>query len=427
MRVTVCLCAGIRDVTVRRWKKVWACRGRYYVYPLKVPQPLFKKGIKVVDVGQTEIPKPKWVPPVPDDPRFAEVVPHEKRLDWKTEPAFAHHDNVRLFEGIKQACLIAKAQHFEGFPPAVEGLIGALDIEDKDLLLQRYIMQSRVWNTDEDRLPKPFDPRKPRWHWTAQYGITSLKSSQILLRNFLRLCQLETFHLKSCQRTQIADLPLYSYINYKGKPIVMNEVLDLVLTSPSPLPLFADKSAVAESVGHKIPDMWPVFPTVDFLQTNNYTLSNNLGFVEENPLLTPHTIIQIPRKTNWEQKHYQASQIMSSLMYTAALARRKYGEDVKILPEPITIQHVAIQDSWLLYTFFQLNTLDFDSDDGIKNLVWTAPQADLFKILRRQPWMPRIMRKDRYIDYNPTAFDQFLAVYMSGGSKDAVKEKLEAV
>lgn len=33
--------------------------------------------------------------------------------------------------GIKQACLIAKAQHFEGFPPAIEGLIGAVDIADK--------------------------------------------------------------------------------------------------------------------------------------------------------------------------------------------------------------------------------------------------------------------------------------------------------
>lgn len=57
----------------------------------------------------------------------------------------------------------------------------------------------------------------------------------------------------------------------------MKEVLDVVLASHSPLPPFAGKAAIDESVTHKIPDMWPVFPTVDFLQTNNYELSNNFG------------------------------------------------------------------------------------------------------------------------------------------------------
>lgn len=74
----------------------------------------------------------------------------------------------------------------------------------------------------------------------------------------------------------------------------------------------------------------------------------------------------------------------------------------------------------------QLNTLDFDSDNGIKNFVWTTPQADLFKILRAQPWMRREMKKDRYVDYDSTAFDKFLAVFMSGASKVAGEEKLES-
>ena len=57
----------------------------------------------------------------------------------------------------------------------------------------------------------------------------------------------------------------------------MRETLDLVLTSDSMLPPFGDESDIDASVMHKIPDMWPVFPTVDFLETNNYELSNETG------------------------------------------------------------------------------------------------------------------------------------------------------
>ena len=51
----------------------------------------------------------------------------------------------------------------------------------QDLLLQRAIMQSQVWNTDEDKLPRPLtDPRKPIWKWKRKQGITRLKSSSVL-------------------------------------------------------------------------------------------------------------------------------------------------------------------------------------------------------------------------------------------------------
>lgn len=414
MRLTITLCSGLRDCTVRRWNKVWLCRGKFYDYPPKIPPSLVAKGINVIEVNKIEPVRETWYPPVPDDPRFSKVIPPEQQPDWKQEPAFIHHDNVRLFEGVKQACLIAKAQHFQGLPSDVEKLVGAIDTPDKDLILQRYILQSRVWNTEDVPLPKPFDPRKPRWAWRRTFGITALKSSQILLRNILRLCQIQTAEFPSFDtRKIINNLPIYSHVVYKGKPIVMKETLDTVLTSSDPLPPFGDEATVDASVSHKIPDMWPVFPTVDFLETNNYELNSQIVFNTDLKLTNPHTIIQIPRKLHWETKHYQAAQIMTCLMYTAALARQKYGSDVRTLPEPITVQHVTLEQSKFLFAFFQLNTLDLDSDNGIKNLVWTADSAELFKIIPGQPWMPRPLKKTRYESFDPLAFDKFLAVYMS--------------
>jgi len=101
---------------------------------------------------------------------------------------------------------------------------------------------------------------------------------------------------------------------------------------------------------------------------------------------------------------------------------------VKTLPEPISIQHVLLEQDHFLFTFFQLNTLDLDSETGIKNLVWTAEKANLFQKILGQPWMPKAIRYDRYVDFDPLAFDKFVAVYYNGvpevGSKRAEKNRL---
>ncbi|KAH9514887.1 hypothetical protein Btru_021263 [Bulinus truncatus] len=375
------------------------------------------EGVDIIKMKDIKQEFPKWIPPVLDDPRFAEVLPPEKQADWKQQPVYIHHDNVRLFEGVKQACLIAKAQHFDGFPQPVQQLIDVMNVPDKDNIVQRYIMQSQVWNTDEElKMPPPPHPDKPRWKWTKQFGITHVKSSQILVRNLLRLCQIQTSLFPSFPtRKYILDLPVYSHIVYRGTPVIMKEQLDVLLTADKDLPPFADENVVDSSVTYKIPDMWPVFPTVDFLKTNNYDLNSNTGFTADVKLTCPHTIIQFPRKVHWEVKHYQAAQIMSSLMYTAALARRRFGEHVKILPKPICVQHVSVEQGRFLFTFFQLNTLDFESDSGIKNLVWTSDRSDLYTKTPPQPWLRNSpLSKSRVLDYDPLAFDRFLAVYLYG-------------
>ncbi|BFZ25444.1 hypothetical protein BsWGS_28483 [Bradybaena similaris] len=414
MRLTVCLSAGLKDVTVRRWNKVWRCRGRFYDYPPAVPQALRDHGVEIVEMNQIKPVMQKWKPPV-DDPRFAEPVPAEKLPDWHAEPVFTHSSNIRLFEGAKQACLIANAQHFEGFPPAVDRLIGAVEVPNKELRLQRAIMLSQVWNTDETVLPKRFDPRKPRWSWGRRLGITNLKSSQILMRDILRLSRSQVAEYPSLRhQLQATDLLLHSHVNYRGTPIVMKESLDLLLMSDQTLPPFAGQDMVQASAEHRLPDMWPVLPTVDFVQSNQYQLNSHTGLASCNTLTCPHTVVQFPRKYHWEDKHYTASQIMTCLMLTAAQARHRYGENVKVLPEPISIQHVLLEQDHFLFTFFQLNTLDLDAGTGIKNLVWTTQRSQLFEKILGQPWMPQALRPDRYLSFNPSAFDQFLAVYFNG-------------
>ena len=87
------------------------------------------------------------------------------------------------------------------------------------------------------------------------------------------------------------------------------------------------------------------------------------------------------------------------------------------LEKPITVINVNMNYNILNFIVFQLNTLDFDSEDGIKNFAW-FDSAKLFSKKLCKPWLePRVNRQyvyrpPTYSDYNKEAFEKFLAVYL---------------
>jgi len=428
MRLSRQLLAGLKDWTPFRWKLQWEHEARFFEKPLQVPPALVEKGVEIVAADDIVAPKfEQWYPPVPDDPRWAQEVPLEEQPDWKDEPALSFNHDTQIYEGVKQACALAKAQHFECLPDAVNKLVGAVETPNRDLLLQRYIMLSQVWNTDMTHMPRRKAPEH-RFLWRFMrkhnFGITPMKSSQILMRNLLRMCKSHTSKFPSLEkRRHLYEPQFQSYVMYKDQAIVQRESFDCLVTSDSWLSPFASTEVMDDSVGYTVPDIWPVLPTVDFPETNNYEVGDCTGFSSDFPNCIPHTIIHIPRAFNWAQRtfdwsdsQFQASQIMSSLMYTAALARRRFGDDVKILPEPISIQHISLLPSHFMATYFQLNTLDLDSDTGVKNLVWTAPRSQMFEKVLAEPWMEGIEQFEHLKAFHGDGFEPFLAAYLNGCS-----------
>ena len=81
-----------------------------------------------------------------------------------------------------------------------------------------------------------------------------------------------------------------------------------------------------------------------------------------------------------------------------------------VLPEPVCSQHVAMDATGSLnFTFYQLNTLDCDNEEGVKNLVWFDNQRQLYSKLLPKRGM---LRHTRYVDYDPEVLDHLMAVYM---------------
>lgn len=62
-------------------------------------------------------------------------------------------------------------------------------------------------------------------------------------------------------------------------------------------------------------------------------------------------------------------------------------------------------------SFFQLNTLDYSKEAGVKNLAWFDTDNKLFeKILPKRA----MLRNTKYEDYDPKVFRKLLAMYIYG-------------
>ena len=95
-----------------------------------------------------------------------------------------------------------------------------------------------------------------------------------------------------------------------------------------------------------------------------------------------------------------------------------FQPDVKVLPEPITIQNINMDWTTLNFLCFQLNTLDTNNDNGVKNLAWCDNNNKLFSKIYPKPWKEEeIWKKMRYEDYSKEVFKKFLAVFLNGASE----------
>ena len=91
----------------------------------------------------------------------------------------------------------------------------------------------------------------------------------------------------------------------------------------------------------------------------------------------------------------------------ASLNRNLYGQDVSgVLPKPITVNVIASDTRKFHFAIFQLNTLDLNGSDGIKNIYWHQPELEqLYEFCGYEKAIPVLK------GYNPEAFDKLMTMY----------------
>lgn len=67
--------------------------------------------------------------------------------------------------------------------------------------------------------------------------------------------------------------------------------------------------------------------------------------------------------------------LMKAFTVAASHARQQFGENVKLLPKPLTVQCVQTDGRWFHFGVLQLNTLDLEETTGVKN-IWFQTHKD---------------------------------------------------
>ena len=79
--------------------------------------------------------------------------------------------------------------------------------------------------------------------------------------------------------------------------------------------------------------------------------------------------------------------------------------DIKILPEPISMQCIFMDVQSVNFMAYQLNTLEMETNEGIKNQAWIEKPDNFYS---------KVSEIELVTDYNPSAFSKMLALHMNG-------------
>jgi len=402
-----------------RFKTLWQQKGAFL--PPKLQMPLFVRDglgdgtIKVqtaAEMMNSGLKFPMWEPPVKDDPQSMPIKTFKDDLNYHDEAVYEYMARVRLMEGEKQALILTKTQPFYELPEGVKRLVGSLTLADQDLLMQRIIMQSNVWDPSKDKLPRRYNTQLPGWKFKAEHGIKNGRIASTMIRNIVQLCEM-AYPLALEDRRTIFDPSLSTFYFFDGKHIAINAENDLLVCSRRALPAFAEEATVDASTNFQLPYLFPLAPTIDLRKTHVWKTENQPGWRDGFTHPHAHTMF-VKYDDRWTTTQRNAKALMYCFGQTAAQARRQHGMDVKTLPKPIAMQCVLTNGFDYSLVCFQLNTLDVSGSEGgrgVKNLVWfDADNAMYNKIVPRRS----MLRNTKYEDYDPTVLTKLFALYAYG-------------
>ncbi|XP_060073103.1 large ribosomal subunit protein mL37-like [Ylistrum balloti] len=402
MRVTQPLLKQI----AKPFKRAWAAK-----YPYQVKEmPDIPDDIEISDpLKKTEWNRRKDLEPA------SQSVDEKELPGYNTQPVWEFTNINRFIEGIKQAQNLTKTVVYSGMPESVSALMNEVEHPDQNDLLKRIILQSQVWDPSQQKLPRRIDKSCIKWNFQREYGIPRNKSIHILGTNMVRLANslINARYPAAFKDQQLIIQPAFdAFYTFMGEKIVIKSTSNYLLMGPNPLPRFTDEDTVRRTNDEVIPDMYPILPTIDFKSTHFYDLINNIGF-RSSTEFHPHIFIT-SNCDYWNDDSRQARSMMYCLAHTIAEARLRFGKDVQTLPEPICVQTASVGETGLNFVFFQLNTLDFSSQSGVKNQAWLDTGNNLYTKILSQPWNGEEFLNHQYTDFTAEPFSKLLAVMQYG-------------
>ncbi|XP_021942029.1 39S ribosomal protein L37, mitochondrial isoform X2 [Zootermopsis nevadensis] len=330
-----------------------------------------------------------------------------------------YRDHNVLLKGLDQGKILTKTVEIKtGLPVEIENLLGVHCLPDQDILVQRCILKSHVFDAMQVKLPKIRDPQRPAWNFPRGYGITDKRRTNLLSPKLIQLCEFACGNSTDAVlgRAVVQDETVFVPFEKDGDLIQLELTVNFMLNSAAPLPLYADADEVQGTQDIPLPDLYPIKHTITLEKENIYQIRNVFPVLKGSKFPYIHTAIfhcnETEVKNIYEtpvtEEQVQGRTLLKSFAVAAAHAQQRFGVNVKDLPEPITVQCVQTDGRLFHFAVFQLNTLDLDGTEGKKNIFWMLPRIPLFTSCMYVKGRPLLE------GYNSEVFSRLLAFCSNG-------------
>ncbi|VVC37657.1 Ribosomal protein L37/S30 [Cinara cedri] len=340
----------------------------------------------------------------------AELPPEENNTHpfWHDDPCYVYEDHNILVRGIEQAKVFTNSiEPIPGLPQYFNELYEAYKLPNQDEHIQRVITASIIYDAVQEKLPIRKDPKRPAWKFPRDYGIPDKRRNNLIVSRLLQLCESSVGHM--CSNKIVAKDVFFKVPLERNGNVSLNVRADLLLLSDNALAPYTD------DIQGELPNLFPLDYKISLDEINIYHKNEFISPIK-GKFNNIHTAFihynETEVKNLYETPVVQSQIIGRSLMkcyaFAIANAKSKYGEDIKELPEPITLQCIHTNAQWFHFSVFQLNSLASPEEDGKKNIYWQTPLLDIYKKCGFDGGIPVLE------GYNPEVFKHFLSFYMNG-------------
>ncbi|KAL9965505.1 hypothetical protein ACROYT_G029311 [Oculina patagonica] len=200
-----------------------------------------------------------------------------------------------------------------------------------------------------------------------------------LMQNMLRVVWSYTNSFPGLLDTSLTYKPHVSAYWEREHMIQVSGYLGFLISSKNQLKQVADSEEVQKTKDIHVekPDIIsPVF----HLNPTKSKAKFETGFYGNAPFPYPHTFIIVCEDTKWNTNQLVGQGIMFSCARLVAEAVEKHNYQLgDELEKPLTTQCILTDGIRLSFITYQLNTLRFSDDDGVKNMAWISPGVFMYK------------------------------------------------
>jgi len=407
-----------------------------------------QRGIQVVK------PEELFTPHLPEDPTVSEdFEPPEPLIKG---PYYNERDHPHFHERPAH-CFNAKSLFAQGQPlecaqvllktvlmgggKLPERVLEAADnnrVPDAERMVKQVLMESQVldatqiklprnvatpyigWHPVEDRMFRkmPYDVTNFSWgrRERREYGIPVARRNLNLTRGLLRACDSVAGDRPSLlSRMHLENTQIRQFIERKEDLIRFFVPIQHMVTDSKPLAAYADSNEVQRTQNMTLPNIEPLDPHCTFYKVNVYNDQVNfpikpfkgqgLQFQNVHSGIIHNNEIQRHLKTGVE---FASRSLALAFLMALGQAKLLYGPEVSgELPAPVAVNLISTDGKRFHFSAYQLNTLDLDNPEGVKNMYWGGDNVyNLYEVCDYVKAVPTLQ------GYNQKVFDKFAALYL---------------